>query len=38
MKMERNRVGYTPFRYRWLVGLFHFLEVDVLNVVIWTGG
>lgn len=38
IKMECNLLGYTPFCYRWLVDLLHFLEVDVLHVVVGTGG
>ena len=33
--MERNSLIYTPFCYRWLVDLFHFLEVDSGYVVVW---
>ncbi len=32
--MECNWLGYTPFCYRWLVDLFHFLEVYVGDVVV----
>ncbi len=34
IKMERNLLGYTPFYYRWLCGLLHFLEVYVSDVVV----
>lgn len=30
--MECNSLSYTPFCYRWLAGLLHFLEVDVFNI------
>ena len=32
--MECNLLSYTPFCYRWLWDLFHFLEVDVGDVVV----
>lgn len=32
IKMECNSLSYTPFCYRWLAGLLHFLEVDVFNI------
>ena len=32
--MEYNSLSYTPFCYRWLVDLFHFLEVDVGHLVV----